>query len=189
MSRRTKIVATLGPSTREPEVLRDLIEAGADVLRVNFSHGTEAEHAEAIALVRETSERLGREVGLLGDIPGPKLRLDEIEGGLVEIDPGSELTLTSDEVLGTRERLPVLWPGLANAVAKGDAVYLADGRIRLRVLDTSGDEVRCEAEEGGPVASHQGVNLPGSDVSLPAVSEEDLRWVDFAVAHGIDLLA
>jgi pyruvate kinase len=159
------------------------------VLRLNFSHGTESEHAETLSLAREAAERAGREVGLLGDIPGPKLRLDELEGGVVDIESGSEVTLTSDEVLGTRERLPVAWPGLANAVAKGDAVYLADGRIRLRVLDTSGDEVRCEAEEGGPVASHQGVNLPGSDVSLPAVSEEDLRWVDFAVAHGIDLLA
>jgi pyruvate kinase len=188
-ARRTKIVATLGPSTREPEVLRDLIDAGADVLRLNFSHGTESEHAEAIALVREASKRLGREVGLLGDIPGPKLRLDEIEGGLVEIDPGSELTLTSDEVLGTRERLPVLWPGLAAAVAEGDAVYLADGRIRLRVLDTSAGEVRCEAEVGGAVASHQGLNLPGSDAGLPSVSEQDLDWVDFAVSHGVDLLA
>src|SRR5918994_3254263 len=188
-ARRTKIVATLGPSTREPELLRDLIDAGADVLRVNFSHGTEAEHAEAIALVREASERLGREVGVLGDIPGPKLRLGEIEGGLVEIDPGSELTLTSDEVLGTRERLPVLWPGLAAAVAKGDAVYLADGRIRLRVLDTSAGEVRCEAEVGGAVASHQGLNLPGADTGLPSVSEQDLDWVDFAVLHGVDLLA
>jgi pyruvate kinase len=188
-ARRTKIVATIGPSTRAPEMLRGLIDAGADVLRINFAHGTEAEHAAAIERVREASEGAGRDVGLLGDIPGPKLRLDEVAGGVVEIDPGSQLTLTSDEVLGTRERLPVLWPGLAAAVAKGDAVYLADGRIRLRVLDTSEREVRCEAEVGGPVASHQGLNLPGADTALPSVSERDLGWVDFAVSHGVDLLA
>jgi pyruvate kinase len=188
-ARRTKIVATIGPSTRAPEMLRGLIDAGADVLRINFAHGTEAEHGAAIERVREASEGAGRDVGLLGDIPGPKLRLDEVAGGVVEIDPGSQLTLTSDEVLGTRERLPVLWPGLAAAVAKGDAVYLADGRIRLRVLDTSEREVRCEAEVGGPVASHQGLNLPGADTALPSVSERDLGWVDFAVSHGVDLLA
>ena len=186
--RRTKIVATIGPATREPDVLRELIEAGADVVRLNFSHGTEEEHAELISHVREASGKVGTEVGVLGDIPGPKLRLDELEGGVVDVDPGSQLTLTSDEVLGTRERLPVSWGGLAHAVDAGDAVYLADGRIRLRVLDTSGGDVRCEAEVGGPVASHQGINLPGAD-ALPSVSEEDLRWVDFAVSHGVDLLA
>jgi len=187
--RRTKIVATIGPATRKPEVLRELIEAGVDVLRLNFSHGSADEHAATVSLVREVSEAAGVEVGLLGDIPGPKLRLDELEGGVVDVEGGSELTLTSDEVLGTSERLPVSWPGLASAVDRGDVVYLADGRIRLRVLDASGGEVRCEAEVGGPVASHQGVNLPGTDVALPAVSEQDLDWVDFAVAHGIDLLA
>ena len=186
--RRTKIVATIGPATREPDVLRELIEAGADVVRLNFSHGTEAEHAELISHVREASGKVGAEVGVLGDIPGPKLRLDELEGGVVDVAPGSQLTLTSDEVLGTQERLPVSWGGLAQSVDAGDAVYLADGRIRLRVLDTSGGDVRCEAEVGGPVASHQGINLPGAD-ALPSVSEEDLRWVDFAVLHGVDLLA
>jgi pyruvate kinase len=187
--RRTKIVATVGPATREPGVVQELIEAGADVIRLNFSHGTEAEHAEAVSVVREASERAGTQVGLLGDIPGPKLRLDELEGGLVELVEGKQLTLTSDEVLGTSERLPVSSPGLAAAVTRGDAVYLADGRIRLRVLDASGGEVRCEAEVGGAVASHQGINLPGADSGLPAISEEDLDWVDFAVAHDVDLLA
>jgi pyruvate kinase len=187
--RRTKIVATIGPATREPDVLRELIEAGADVLRLNFSHGGQEEHAETASRVREAAQRAGTEVGLLGDIPGPKLRLDEVKGGVVDLEPGSKLTLTSDEVLGTADRLSVSSPGLAAAVAKGDAVYLADGRIRLRVLDASSGEVRCETEIGGPVGSHQGVNLPGADVALPTISEEDLGWVDFAVSHGVDLLA
>ncbi len=187
--RRTKIVATIGPATRRPDVLTQLIEAGADVLRLNFSHGTPDEHAETIQHARDAAERAGREVGLLGDLPGPKLRLDEVEGGVVDLRAGSPLTLTTNEVLGEPDCVPVSWAGLPEAVGKGDTVFLADGRIRLRVLDSGGQEVRCEVEEGGAVASHQGVNLPGVDVALPAVGEEDLAWVDFAADHGIDLLA
>lgn len=187
--RRTKIVATVGPATREPEVLRALISAGADVLRINFAHGTEREHAGTISRIREAAGRAGVEVGLLGDIPGPKLRLDEVEGGVVELDAGSPVTLTTNEELGTSERLPVSWPGLAAAVTDGDAVYLADGRIRLRAHGASGGEIRCEVEAGGPVASHQGVNLPGTESSLPAIGERDLEWIDFAISHDFDLLA
>jgi pyruvate kinase len=187
--RRTKIVATIGPATRRSDVLTKLIEAGADVLRLNFSHGTPDEHAETIQLAREAAERAGKEVGLLGDIPGPKLRLDEVEGGVIELASGSPLTLTTTEELGEPDRVPVSWPGLPAAVHPGDTVYLADGRIRLRVLDSDDSDVRCEVEEGGPVASHQGLNLPGVNVALPAVGEEDLVWTDFAAEHGIDLLA
>jgi pyruvate kinase len=187
--RRTKIVATIGPATRRPDVLTELIEAGADVLRVNFSHGTPDEHAETIQHARDAAKRAGKEVGLLGDIPGPKLRLDELEGDVVELRPGSELTLTTAEVLGKPDCVPVSWGGLPDAVTTGDTIFLADGRIRLRVLSSGGSEIRCEVEEGGPVASHQGLNLPGVDVALPAVGEEDLAWVDFAAEHGVDLLA
>lgn len=187
--RRTKIVATLGPATRRPEILTELIEAGVDVLRLNFSHGAREEHAETVALAREASRRAGTEIGLLGDLPGPKLRLDELRDDVVNLDAGAKLTLTTDEEIGTRDRLPVSWTGLPGAVSEGDAVYLADGRIRLRVLSSAGSEVRCEVEVGGPIASHQGINLPGVDLGLPAVSEEDLAWVDFAVEQGVDLLA
>ena len=189
MGRRTKIVATIGPSTRSAETLLALIEAGVDVVRLNFAHGNEAEHAETVSLVREASRKAGVEIGVLGDIPGPKLRLDEVDGGVVELETGTEVSLTSEEVLGTPERLSVSWPGLAEAVTQGDAVYLADGRIRLRVREISDGEVRCEAEVGGSVASHQGLNLPGADTRLPSITEEDIRWVDFAVSHDIDLLA
>ncbi len=166
-----------------------LIGAGADVFRLNFSHGTRDEHAENIARAREAAAEMGREVGLLGDLPGPKLRLSNLEGGVVDLEAGSELELTTDEVVGTQERLPLSWEGLPGAVSPGDTVYLADGRIRLRALETSPTGVRCEVEAGGPVASHQGLNLPGTDVGLPSAGAEDLGWVDFAVEHGIDLLA
>ena len=187
--RRTKIVATIGPASRSVETMTELIKAGADVFRLNFSHGTRDDHAENVERAREAAEQAGREIGLLGDLPGPKLRLSNIEGGVVELEAGNELSLTTDEVAGTAQRLPLSWEGLPGAVSEGDEVYLADGRIRLRVLETAGNDVRCAIETGGPVASHQGLNLPGTDVGLPSAGREDLEWVDFAIANAIDLLA
>jgi pyruvate kinase len=187
--RRTKIVATIGPATRSVDTMVQLIGVGADVLRLNFSHGTRDEHTENVSMAREAAIRAGREVGLLGDLPGPKLRIDEVRGGVVELEDGSELTLTTGEDIGAADHLAVSWDGLPAAVKGGDEVYLADGRVRLRVLDTTEDKVRCAVEVGGTVASHQGLNLPGTDVALPSASRTDLDWVDFAVEHGIDLLA
>jgi pyruvate kinase len=187
--RRTKIVTTIGPATRTVERMTELINAGADVFRLNFSHGTRDDHTENVARAREAAERAGREIGLLGDLPGPKLRLSNVEGGVVELEPGAELELTTDEVVGTSGRLPLSWQGLPDAVSPGDEVFLADGRIRLRVLEALSTGVRCEVETGGPVASHQGLNLPGAEVGLPSAGREDLEWVDFAIGQGIDLLA
>jgi pyruvate kinase len=187
--RRTKIVATIGPATRSVETLTELIEAGADVFRLNFSHGSREEHAENVAMAREASEAAGREVGLLGDLPGPKLRIDEVEGGMVHLEEGSELTLTADEDIGAPDHLSVSWEGLPSAVREGDEVYLADGRVRLRVMRATPREIRCAVEVGGNVASHQGLNMPGTEVPLPSAGRSDLDWVDFAVQHGIDLIA
>ncbi len=186
--RRTKIVATVGPASRDRLV--ELIEAGVDVVRLNFSHGNAEEHARTIELIRAAAVEAKKEVGLLGDLPGPKLRLDEVQSGVVELVPGSELVLTSSECVGTPERLPLSWEGLPDAVQEGDEVYLADGRIRLRVAGPPrGPDVPCEVEVGGPVASHQGVNLPGATSGLPSVGAADIAWVDFAVEQEIDLLA
>ena len=187
--RRTKIVATIGPATRSTAMMAELIEAGVDVFRFNFSHGTRSDHVENVAMARAAAQRIGTEVGILGDLPGPKLRLDEVEGGIVGLRPGSEITLTTDDVLGTPERLSVSYDALPSAVSAGSEIYIADGRIRLRVLECGDDEVRCTVEVGGRVASHQGVNLPGAAVTLPAAGRTDLEWVDFAIEQEIDLLA
>jgi pyruvate kinase len=187
--RRTKIVATVGPATRSTETMAELIEAGVDVFRFNFSHGTRADHAENVAMAREAAERTGKQVGILGDLPGPKLRLDEVEGGIVGLRPGSEITLTTEDVLGTQDRLAVSYDALPSAVSPGGEIYMADGRIRLRVLECAKTEVRCTVEVGGRVASHQGVNLPGAAVALPAAGRTDLEWVDFAIEQELDLLA
>jgi pyruvate kinase len=187
--RRTKIVATLGPATREEGRLRALIEAGADALRLNFSHGDRGEKAELIATARRAAEAAGREVALLGDLPGPKLRLGDLAEDVVELHSGTTLVLTTEEIIGTADRIPVSWSGLPEAVNPGGVIYLADGKVRLRVREISGSDVVCDVEVGAPVASHQGINLPGAAIPLPAVSEADIGWIDFAVEHEIDLLA
>ncbi len=187
--RRTKIVATVGPASREPGVLWALISAGADVLRLNFSHGTAEEHAENVRRIRTAAEAVGREVGILGDLPGPKLRLDDLGHDVVVLHSGNQVALTTIEGEGSQERLPVAWEGLPKAVEPGDEVYLADGRVRLKAIRVTEHEVLCEVEAGGAVTSHQGINLPGATTALPSAGAKDLDWVDFACENGIDLLA
>jgi len=187
--RRTKIVCTIGPATRSVETMVELIEAGADVFRMNFSHGTPDDHAENVRMTREAAERCGKEIGILGDLPGPKLRLGDVAGGLIELPAEGDVELTTEDVIGDPSRLPVTWEGLPGAVREGGEVYLADGRIRLRVESKDATSARCRIEVGGPVSSHQGLNLPGADVTLPSAGHADLGWVDFAIANGIDLLA
>ena len=190
--RRTKIVATVGPSSREPEMLRELVLAGVDVFRLNFSHAAPPDHAENIRRIRGVARELGREIGIIGDLPGPKLRLGKLDGdGVAVLHSGSSVTLIgqANGAGGNAERLPVQWEGLAGAVTEGDPVFLADGRVRLRVASVSGDEVLAEVEAGGAVSSHQGVNLPGADADLPDTGEDDEAWVDFACEQEVDLLA
>jgi len=187
--RRTKIVATLGPATSDPEAISRLIGAGADVLRLNFSHGSPEQHASLISRVRSAAERAQREVALLGDLPGPKLRLGDIDGRVVELTKGQRLSLTTRSVAGNAEQIPISWPQLPEAVKEGDVIYLADGTICLRVRGKSKEEVLTEVEVGGTVTSRQGMNLPGIEVGLPTVSETDFRWIDFAVEQQVDLLA
>jgi pyruvate kinase len=187
--RRTKIVATIGPASWHADVLTELIGAGADVLRLNFSHADQDRHARNIEAIRAAAERVGREVAVLGDLPGPKLRVGEMRGDVVELDTGSHVSLTPKDVEGDAHTIPVSWPGLTEALHPDELVYLADGAIRLRVLEARKASVEAEVEVGGALSSHKGMNLPGADTPLPAVAESDLEWVDFSVRHGVDLLA
>jgi pyruvate kinase len=187
--RSTKIVATIGPASLEPDVLERMIHAGVDIARLNFAHGTPQQHAETAVTIRNAAERVGREVAILGDVPGPKLRLGPVEGGVAELGRGARVVLTPEPVQGTAQRLPVAWEGLAELVDAGDVCYLADGAVRLRVSEVSNGEVVAEVEVGGSVASRQGINLPNVTVSLPAVSEEDIELIDEGIDMGLDLIA
>ena len=187
--RSTKIVATIGPSSKDEDTLERMIAAGLDVARLNFAHGTPEDHAATAALIRRAAERAGRDVAILGDVPGPKLRIGPVAGGVAELTRGASVVLSSDSSEGTPERLPVAWEGLSELVSEGDVLYLADGAVRLRVDGVRGDEVVAAVEVGGSVASRQGINLPNVTVSLPAVSEEDLSLIDAGLDMGVDLVA
>jgi pyruvate kinase len=167
--RRTKIVATIGPASREPEVLVRMVEAGMDVARLNFSHGTAEEHAEMADRVRAAANRAGRQVAILQDLPGPKLRIGALVNGLAEIKPGDQVTFVCGEhdAEGDARRMYITWAGLAETVGPDEVIYLADGAVRLRVTTTRPATARSTAVEvGGTVASRQGLNIPGETASL-----------------------
>jgi pyruvate kinase len=191
--RRTKIVATIGPASRDPEVLVRMVDAGMDVARLNFSHGTAEEHAETAQLVRDAAGRAGRQVAILQDLPGPKLRIGPLADGIAELKPGDNLTFVCgpNGFVGDAQRMAITWGGLADTVETGEIVYLADGAVRLRVTTTRpGDgEIDAEVEVGGAVASRQGLNIPGETAALPAVPEEDLKHVATGEKIGVDLVA
>ena len=187
IDRRTKIIATVGPASWDAAVLEQLISAGADVFRLNFSHAGPERQAEVIESIRGASERVGREVAILGDLPGPKLRIGELRGDFAELETGMHVTLTPRDIEGDGETIPVSWPGVTS-LQENQLVYLADGAIRLRVSDPEPDGVACEVEVGGTLSSHKGMNIPGG-TALPAATDGDLGWVEFAAKHGIDLLA
>jgi len=187
--RKTKIVATVGPASWEPATLVEMIEAGVDVFRLNFSHADVARHTRTANDIRAASETAGREIAILGDLPGPKLRVGHFPGGVVELVPGSEVTLTSGDEDGSATHIPVPWVEMTEILDVGATIYLADGAIRLLVTGKAEHELTAVVEVGGPLSSHKGMNLPGIDSGLAAVSEVDLGWIDFCVSNELDLIA
>lgn len=191
--RRTKIVATIGPASRDPEVLVRMVAAGMDVARLNFSHGSHEEHHEVAGLVRQASQRAGRPVAILQDLPGPKIRIGKLAEETMSLRVGDVVTFAcaADEPPGTNRRIPMPWEGLVRAVEPDEVMYLADGRIRLRCIAVRvGDgEVEAVVEVGGTVASRQGMNLPGETAELPSVPEEDLEHLRVGIDIGVDMVA
>ena len=192
--RRTKIVATIGPASREPEVLVRMVEAGMDVARLNFSHGSAEEHGEVIERVRDAANRAGRQVAVMQDLPGPKLRIGKLANDVVELRPGEPLTFVcggADDGAGDKHKMFISWEGLADAVGPDEVMYLADGSVRLRVTATRPEsgEIDTVVEIGGAVASRQGLNIPGEAASLPAVPQEDLEHLAVGEKIGVDLVA
>src|SRR5271170_4237806 len=193
--RRTKIVATIGPASREPDTLMRMVEAGMDVARLNYSHGTLDEHAETARRVRDAAGRAGRPVAILQDLPGPKLRIGPLRDGIVELKPGDLVTFAcgaeDGDGLGDAKHMSITWPGLADALEAQAVLYLADGSVRLRVKEvrSGAGEVEAEVEIGGAVASRQGLNIPGPTMGLPSVPEEDLELLRHGESIGVDMVA
>jgi pyruvate kinase len=189
MVRRTKIMATLGPASRSPRTLRALIEAGSDVVRLNFSHGGAADHARMIRRVRRLSKTLGRQVAILQDLQGPKIRVGRLRGGKADIRAGSHLAITSRRVIGHARLLPTSYRRLPLEVKPGDRVLLDDGQIQLRVLSASGADIQCRAVEGGTLRENKGINLPGVQLSAPALTEKDRADALLGARLGVDYVA
>ncbi|WP_285483338.1 pyruvate kinase [Amycolatopsis sp. NBRC 101858] len=189
MSRRAKIVCTMGPATATPEKMRALVDAGMDVARMNFSHGSHGDHKEVYDLIRNAAAESGRAVGVLADLQGPKIRLGTFAGGPVEWHNGDIVRITVEDVAGTHDRVSTTYKGLARDAKPGDRLLVDDGKVGLVVKGVEGQDVVCEVTEGGPVSNNKGVSLPGMDVSVPALSEKDIEDLEFALELGVDFVA
>ena len=189
--RRTKIIATLGPATDSSEVLQAVIEAGADILRINLSHGTHEEQAARAAQVREVARNLNKEVAILADLRGPKIRLEKFVDGSVELKTGDIFTLdaTDEPAPGTQSRIGVTYKGLADDVSKGDLLLLDDGLLTMRVRQVKAKDIICEVETGGVLGDRKGINVQGGGLSLPGIAQHDIEDIPRAAAMGADYLA
>lgn len=189
MSRRTKIVCTIGPATSSPERIRELVQAGMDVARLNFSHGSRDDHKRVYELVRQAADAEGRAVGILADLQGPKIRLGRFAAGPVEWRTGEEVRITVEDVPGTHDRVSTTYPGLAEDARPGDRLLVDDGKVSLRVMAVEGPDVVCKVTEGGPVSDHKGISLPGMSLSVPPLSEKDRADLAFALDLPVDFIA
>jgi pyruvate kinase len=190
MTIRTKIVATIGPASNSPEMLKKLVEAGMNVARLNFSHGNYETHSEAISKIRSIARTLNRSVGILLDLQGPKIRVGKLENGdPVRLKRSASFAITSEPMVGTAEMVSTTYRNLPSDVDVGDTILLDDGLIRLRVEFKTRDTVHCRVRNGGYLKENKGINLPGVNVSAPSLTEKDIRDVNFGIKNGVDYFA
>ncbi|MFG3340446.1 pyruvate kinase [Glycomyces sp. NPDC048151] len=189
MTRRAKIVCTIGPATATPERMAGLIDAGMNVARMNFSHGAQADHEAVYQMVREAAEAAGKPVAILADMQGPKIRLGTFANGVEQWDAGDRIKITSDDIDGTHDRVSCTYKKLPAEVSKGDRLLVDDGKLALEVLSADDTDVECLVVEGGPVSNNKGLSLPNVNISVPALSEKDISDMKFALNLGVDLIA
>jgi pyruvate kinase len=187
--RRTKIIATVGPASADPAVLARMARAGMDVARLNFSHGTYADHRRAIRTIRQAAHKTRRTVGLLLDLQGPRLRIGEVEGASVPVATGSEVLVTNQNIVGSSERIPIVYSSLMKDVDEGDRILIDDGKVELRVVKKTKSGLRCRVVVGGKVSDHKGVNFPGVRLSAPSMTTKDRRDLEFGLEQGVDFVA
>ncbi len=186
---RTKLVATIGPASSSEETLSALLSAGVDVCRLNFSHGTLAEHAQVLAQIRAWSAQHDRPVAVLGDLCGPKIRLNRVAGGPTEINVGARVEIVRGDADGTAERLTTNYPPLIDEVQPGQRIYINDGLVRLLVVERSPERLVCACLAGGAISDRKGVNLPDTRLSVPALTDKDRADLDWAIRHELDFVA
>ncbi len=186
---RTKIVCTIGPASRDPELLGRLMQAGMNVARLNFSHGTLEEHAAVIADLRRVAEELGKPVAILQDIAGPKIRTGPIAEGEVVLIEGAKIILTARDVPGDADLVGLTYKELPRSVRAGDHLMLADGLLELAVEQVAADDIHCTVVSGGPLTSHKGINLPGRSINAPILTEKDERDLAFGLEQSVDYVA
>ncbi|MDQ6422334.1 pyruvate kinase [Paenibacillus sp. LHD-117] len=187
--RKTKIVCTIGPSSESLENTKKLIQAGMNVGRLNFSHGDFEEHGNRIKNIRKANAELGTSVAILLDTKGPEIRLGKLKEEPIELIQGDAITLTTEEILGDRTRIPVTYGNLPNDISVGSTVLIDDGLIGLTVESVEGNEIHCRIVNSGPIKSKKGVNVPGVKISLPGITEKDAGDIVFGIEQGIDFIA
>ena len=190
-SKRTKIVATLGPASRDPQTIRSLILNGANVFRLNFSHGSTQEHGETVERIRAAAKDLDANIAILQDLPGPKVRTGSLAGDVasVRLERGAQFVLTTDDIEGDAHRIGVAYKNLPADVSPGKRLYLQDGAITLRIQETSATEIVTTVEAGGDLRGQQGINYPDGSLNVSAVSERDLAFLEFGLTKDVDYVA
>ena len=186
---KAKIVCTLGPSSNSVEMLVKLLDSGIDVVRLNFSHGTHADHLNTLNNVQAAAKQTGDVVTVLMDLQGPKIRIGDLAVPFIELVPGKQFTITTDPIKGTAEKVSTTYENLTKDLHGGDIILLDDGKLRLRVLNVQNNDVVCEVVVGGTLSAHKGINLPGVTVSAPSLTPKDLLDLEFGLKQDIDYVA
>jgi len=189
MPKRTKIIATIGPAASSSTIIANLIRAGMDAARLNFSHGDWSDHTKRIRLIRQEADKAGKQIAIIQDLQGPKLRVGMMKDDAVTLRRGDEVSLTTRKVLGSSQTISVTYPRLTKDLKTEDAVLLDDGRLELKVIKKSAGDLRCKVIRGGMLRSHKGVNLPGANLLLPSLSHKDKADLRFGIAQGVDYIA
>jgi len=186
---RTKIVCTIGPASRSPEILEKLTQAGMNVARLNFSHGTQSEHLEVIERIRSLAAKSGKPVAILQDLAGPKIRIGKIKAGAITLESGALFTLTNQQLLGNENKVSVNYPDLPKDVKPGDTLLLSDGALELEVLEKTDRDVRCRVIIGGSLSSFKGINLPARSIKAPSLTKKDKEDLAFGIEQEVDYVA
>ena len=188
-SHKTKIVCTIGPASDTPAMIGNMIGAGMNIARLNFSHGDFSNHARVINILRQEAERANRRIAIMADLPGPKMRIGSFAKEPVQLVRGSRFILTSDDIIGDEKRVSVSMHTLPAVVKQGDIIFLADGLIQLRVEKVQGQEIYCRVEVGGELRSRKGVNIPGIDLGISVFTKRDRECLHFALEQGVDAVS